>query len=100
MVKNLPAVQETRFNPWVGKIPWRRKWQPNPVFLTGEFRGQRSLEGYRLWSSKESDMTERLTQGLHPTPSPMMLNPKSGSHLPHFMLLLLPEASSSLIITS
>ena len=35
-----------RFNPWVGKIPWRRKWQPTPVFLTGESHGQRSLEGY------------------------------------------------------
>ena len=39
MVKNLPAVQKTqrhRFNPWVGKIPWRRAWQPSPVFLPGE----------------------------------------------------------------
>ena len=34
------------FNPWVGKIPWRRKWQPTPVFLRREFRGQRSLVGY------------------------------------------------------
>ena len=33
-------------NPWVGKIPWRRKWQPTPVFLTGKFHGQRSLVGY------------------------------------------------------
>ena len=32
-----------RFNPWVGKIPWRRKWQPTPVFLPGKFHGQRSL---------------------------------------------------------
>ena len=31
------------FNPWVGKIPWRRVWQPTPVFLSGEFQGQRSL---------------------------------------------------------
>ena len=35
-----------RFNPWVGKSPWRRKWLPTPVFLTGESHGQRSLEGY------------------------------------------------------
>ena len=34
------------FNPWVGKIPWRRKWQPTPVFLPGESHGQRSLAGY------------------------------------------------------
>ena len=35
-----------RFNPWVRKIPWRRKWQPSPVFLPGESHGQRSLAGY------------------------------------------------------
>ena len=34
------------FDPWVGKIPWRRAWQPTPVFLAGEFHGQRSLVGY------------------------------------------------------
>ena len=34
------------FNPWVGKIPWRRKWQPTPVFLTGKPHGQRSLADY------------------------------------------------------
>ena len=37
-----------RFNPWVGKIPWRRKWQPIPVFLLGESHGQRSLVGLRV----------------------------------------------------
>ena len=42
------------FNPWVGKIPWRRKWQPTPVFLPGESHGQRSLAGYRPWGRKES----------------------------------------------
>ena len=36
VVKNLPAIQETRFDPWVGKIPWRRAWKPTPVFLPGE----------------------------------------------------------------
>ena len=40
MVKNLPVMQETGFNPWVGKIPWRREWQPIPVFLPGEFHGE------------------------------------------------------------
>ena len=38
-----------RFNPWVGKIPWRRAWQPTPVFLPGESHGQRSLVG-SIWS--------------------------------------------------
>ena len=45
-VKNPPAMQETRFDPWVRKIPWRRKGQSTPVFLLGESHGQRSLEGY------------------------------------------------------
>ena len=48
------------FDPWVKKIPWRREWQPTPIFLPGEFHGQRSLAGCRPWSLKESDTTERL----------------------------------------
>ena len=60
MVKNLPTMQETWFDPWVGKIPWRRKWQPTPIFLPEEFHGQRSLAGYNSWGHKESDMTEQL----------------------------------------
>ena len=47
-----------RFHPWVGKILWRRKWHPTPVFLPGKFQGQRSLMGYNPWGHKESDMTE------------------------------------------
>ena len=46
------------FDPWVGKIPWRRAWRPSPVFLPGESQGQRSLVGYHPWGRKESDMTE------------------------------------------
>ena len=45
-----------RFKPCVGKIPWRRKWQPTPVFLPGKFHGQRSLAGYSLWGCKDLDM--------------------------------------------
>ena len=48
------------FDPWVGKIPWRRKWQPPPVLLPGKFHGLRSLVGYSPWDRKESDTTERL----------------------------------------
>ena len=40
------------FNSWVGKIPWRRKWQPTPVFLSGESYGQRSLTDYSSWGRK------------------------------------------------
>ena len=49
-VKNIPASagrhKRGRFDPWVGKIPWGRAWQPTPVFLPGESHGQRSLMGY------------------------------------------------------
>jgi len=47
-----------RFNPWVGKIPWRRAWHPTPVFLSGATHGQRSLMGYSPWGHKDSDKIE------------------------------------------
>ena len=64
MVKNLPAMWETGFDPWVGKIPWRRKLQTTPVFLPREFHGQRSLVGYSTCGHKQLDMTEKLTLSL------------------------------------
>ena len=48
------------FNPWVRKIPWRRKWQSPPVLLPRKSHGQRSLVGYSPWGRKESDTTEPL----------------------------------------
>ena len=48
------------FNPWIGKIPCRRKWKPTPVILPGKFHGRRSLVGYSPWDLKESDMTKQL----------------------------------------
>ena len=61
MVKNLPAVQETQVQSQVGKIPWRRTWQPTLVFLPGESHGQRRLVGYSPWDCKQSNTTEQLT---------------------------------------
>ena len=58
MVENLPAMQEPSFESWVRKIPWRRAWQPTPVFLPGKSHGQRSLVGYRPWGRKGSDTAE------------------------------------------
>ena len=62
LVKNPPAnagdIERRGFNPWDGKIPWRTAWQPTLIFSPGKFHGQRSLEGYSLWSCKESDTTE------------------------------------------
>ena len=49
------------FSPGVGKILWRRKWQPTPVFLPGKFHGQKSLAGYSPQGPKELDNSERLS---------------------------------------
>ena len=59
-----PACQcrRGRFDPWVRKSPWRRKWQPTPVFLPGESDGQRSLAGHSLWSCRELDRTSLVAQ--------------------------------------
>ena len=48
LVKNLLQCRKPGFDPWVRKIPWRRKRQPNPVFLLGESHGQRGLAGYTV----------------------------------------------------
>ena len=60
-VNNLPTMWETWVRSLVGKIPWRRVWQPTPVFLPGEFHGQRSLAGYSQWGCKEVDTNEEYT---------------------------------------
>ena len=59
LVKNAPAMWETCFDPWVGKIPCRRERLPTPAFQPGEFHGL-----YSPWGHKESDMTERLSLSL------------------------------------
>ena len=64
--KNLPAIQET----WAQSLgwgnPWKRKWQPTPVLLPGEFREQRGLAGYSAQGRKESDATDWIS--LFPVP--------------------------------
>ena len=80
MVKNLLAMQET----WVGEIPWRRKRQPTPVFLSGKSHGQRSLSGYSPWTHKEPDMTEHAHTHSHShthTPSSPSRAPSTNTHL-------------------
>ena len=67
MVKNPLANagdMKSGFDLRVGKIPWRRAWQPTPVFLLGESHAQRSLVGYSPEGHKESDMTE-VTEHAH-----------------------------------
>ena len=66
MVKKSPDCRRRRFDPWVGKIPSSRKWQPTPLFLPGKFHGQRNMAGSRSMGSQRVDTTERLdtyTQG-------------------------------------
>ena len=62
-----------RFDPWVKKIPWNRKWQPTSVFLPGKFCGPRSLMGYSPWSCKELGTTKHACASLahikYPKPS-------------------------------
>ena len=63
MVKNLPAMRETLVQSLSQEdpSPGNRKWQPTPVYLPGEFCGQRSLVGYSPWGCKELDRIEQLT---------------------------------------
>ena len=58
MVRICLQGRRPRFSPWVGKMPWRREWQPTPVSLPREFQGLRGLASYSPWGHKESDMTE------------------------------------------
>ena len=60
------------FDPWVGKIPWRGKWQPTPVFLPGKSHGQRSLVGYSEQGHKESETTKRLRTYIQQNPNMML----------------------------
>ena len=58
IIKCLPTMQETQVQSLGQKIPWRRKWQPTPIFLSEESHGERNLVGYSPWGCKELDMTE------------------------------------------
>ena len=75
------------FDPWVGKIPWSRKWQPTPVFVSGKFRRQRSLVVYSPWVTKSQTQLSTYTQLLlcNKLPQnkhrPVSECPRSGSHL-------------------
>ena len=66
------------FDPWVGNIPWRGKWQPTPVHLLSKSPGHRSLVGYGPWGRKELYMTERLP--FLSFPLFVLLRPPSENH--------------------
>ena len=65
MVKLCLQCGRPGFNPWVRKMPWRRKRQPTPILLPGKFHGWRSLVSYSPWDCKELDMTEQLHSLTH-----------------------------------
>ena len=97
-----------RFNAWVWKIPWRRKWQPTPVFLPGESHGRRSLADYSPCSRKELSMTKHTCTtsekgkvfelSAHFSSSPLLLSCPSSHHisLEHYSILLHGIPASSL----
>ena len=66
-----------RFDPWLGRIPWSRKWQPTPVFLPENFPGQRSLVGEGSRGHKELDMTNTHSLEKAMVPTPVLLPGKS-----------------------
>ena len=89
MVKNLPAKagdekNTDRFDPWVGKIPWRRAWQPTPVFLRGESDEQKRLVGYspqghKQWGTmKPLSIATREESGVLGVPSRRGLTPRGS----------------------
>ena len=86
------------FDPWVGKIPWRREWLYTPVFLPGESQGRRSLAGYSSWRHKELDMTDQLTHSLfHFQFIPKLRSsPQRGSLFSSFLFLTLQPHSATL----
>ena len=63
--KSTCQFRRPTFDPWVGKILWRREWQPTPIFLPGKSHGQRSLVGYSPWGRKESDTTQWVSATTH-----------------------------------
>ena len=89
------------FDPWVRKIPWRRKRQPTPVLLPGKFHGRRSLVGYSPWGYKELDTTEWLHFFIHIyAPSWTSLPPCYPTHLGHHRALDWAPCSIQYVPTS
>ena len=78
-VKKLLAMQGS--DPWVRKIPWRRGWQPTPVFLPSKFHKQRRLVGCSPWGYKESDTTEPLTHRREYPRNPQTLSSQSKKNI-------------------
>ena len=72
------------FNAWVRKIPWRRKWQPTPVFVLGKSHGQRSLAGYSPWGCQASDAPEHERTGFSRDKGHEGQRPQSPAQCQHY----------------
>ena len=81
--RTCPQCERPGFDPRIGKISWRREWQPTPVCLPGEVHGQRSLEGYRPGGCKELDTPEQITLPLFCFPRlyQALPRPSNGFHV-------------------
>ena len=90
-VKNLPAIQGTWVDPWVGKMPWRIKCRPVPVFLPGKSHGQRSLAGLQYLGSP------RVGHDLETQPSPPPLNKDQGRGKNKTKTLCLQEGQKNVL---
>ena len=81
------------FNSLLGKIPWRRKWQPTLVFLPGESHGQRRLAGYSAWGHKKSETAEQLsTAHTYKVYSYFLSN---WSFMPYFVIIFVIEIANT-----
>ena len=79
-IKCLPTMQETQVQSLGQKIPWRRKWQPTPIFLSEESHGERNLVGYSPQGPKESDMTKQKQHPPKATPEWLFFFPVLNSY--------------------
>ena len=85
------------FVPWVSKIPWRRAWQPTPVFLSRESHGQRSLVGYSPWGGKGRDTTEQVRSNWNSKPWPWGFQSLYHNRCGFFFFILVDGAVRGLL---
>ena len=99
LVKNPLQCRIPGFDPWIGKIPWRRAWGPSPVFLPGESHAQRSSAGYNPRGHKESDTTEQLSLSLSGLFGPTASGPACFSNLILFLYPLTTPCPPNTLLT-
>ena len=88
------------FNPWVGKIPWRRAWQPTAIFLPGEFQGQRSFARLQSpWCCKKSDTSVTNSQCIYANAN-LLIHPTLPSSYVHISILSVCVCIPALEISS